>query len=257
MKKNIIKFVLITICIIAIIIMSLVMFKQKGVAIPDEDVGVRNYVVYDNESNIIYDSIKEDEITNIEKDIVIMGLVELHHNGFIYIFGGQHFGELGYEIEEYTTSNIDDTNQVCIDYLTLEMYDTSYIEEGDLIICSGDLIKGTLGFNNDFNTKGAITVLKADDYNKMKKDALNGNRKIPSTITAGDIYKESGHMYLKYDLEDDIHSDTSYHFPFIEKAYITNNTEIIGNLQKGKKVRVQYSDSNYEIKKLELIEVIE
>lgn len=256
MEKKYNKFLIIIICIIAIVIISLVMFKKKKADVINEDIGIRNYVVYDNENNIIYDSAKENEITNIENDTTIIGLVELHHNGFIYIFGGQHFGELGYEIEEYTTSNIDDKNQACIDYLTLETYDTSYIEEGDIIICTGDLIqKGNSGSNNDFKTKGAITVLKADDYNKMKKDALSGNREFSSIITVGDIYKEDGYMYLKYDLEDDTNSDTVYHFPFIEKVYITDNTEIIGNLQKGKNVRVQYSNSSIDT--LELIEVIE
>ncbi len=44
-------------------------------------------------------------------------------------------------------------------------------------------------------------------------------------------------MYLKYSLEDDTHSDTGYNFPFAIKAYITDDTEIIGNLQREKKCK--------------------
>lgn len=177
MKNSIIKILAIIICIIIVVVAILsVMLKNNQKNKSNESENVRNYIVYDSE--------KESEIGDIEKDVSITGIVELHHNGFIYIFGGQHFGELGYEIEEYTTSNIDDTNQSCIDYLTLKEYDTSYIEEDDLIICSGDLIKKG-SFNNDFKTKGSIVVLKSDDYNQMKSDTICGKRTFESTIVAG------------------------------------------------------------------------
>lgn len=201
------------------------------------------------------DSSDKGEITSIVKDIVIMGNVELKHNGFIYIFNGQHFGELGYEIEEYTSSNIDDKNQTCIDYLTKEKYDTSYIEVGDLLICRGDFING-----NDFDTKNnPIIVLKSKDYNKMKQDAINGSRKPASKITLGHVYTDLGYMYLKYDIEDSTHSDKTYHFPFIQKAYITKNSKIKGKLEKGKAVKVQYNSSSshadgFELKSIEVIE---
>lgn len=199
-------------------------------------------------------TIINDKVTT---NVSIIGLVELHHNGFIYIFGGQHFGELGYEIEEYATSNIDDTNQTCIDYFTSKEYDTSYIEEGDLIICTGDFTKKE-SYNNDFKTTGAIVVLKSADYDQMKKDAITGNRTVEATITAGDIYKEEGYMYLKYDIEDDTNSDTAYHFPFIKKVNISDNTEIIGDLQKGNRVQVEYENLSEPLGDLELksIEVI-
>ena len=44
-------------------------------------------------------------------------------------------------MEEYTRAIFKDNNQTCIDYLTLQKYDTNYIQEGDILICSGDLSK--------------------------------------------------------------------------------------------------------------------
>ena len=74
-----------------------------------------------------------------------------------------------------------------------------------------------------------------------------------------DEYVEAGYVYLKYSLEDDTHSDTGYNFPFAVKAYITENSEIIGNLQKEKIVKVQYENSNVPLDELKIksIEVIE
>ena len=87
----------------------------------------------------------------------------------------------------------------------------------------------------------------------MKQKALlNAN----TDITAGWIYKEEGYMYLKYDIKDNTYPDKTYHFPFIQKVYITNDTEIIGDLEKGKNVKVQYDDSKdiLELKKIIIIE---
>lgn len=108
-------------------------------------------------------------------------------------------------MEEYTRANIKDNNQTCIDYLTLEKYNTSYIQEGDLLICTGDLRK-----------KG-------------------------------------------YSMEDDTHSDTGYNFPFAVKAYIEDDTKVIGDLKKGKRVKVTYKDENvdFDNMKLQSIEVVE
>ena len=36
------------------------------------------------------------------------------------------------------------------------------------------------------------------------------------------------------EIEYDTHSDTGYNFPFAVKSYITDDTEIIGDLQKEK-----------------------
>ena len=93
----------------------------------------------------------------------------------------------------------------------------------------------------------------------MKKDALIGKRAYSSIVTVGDEYVESGYVYLKYSLEDDTHSDTGYNFPFAIKAYITDDTEIIGNLQREKNVKVQYENSNAPLDELKIksIEVIE
>ena len=98
-------------------------------------------VIYDKDGKIIYDISRKNEITDVIKDTVIQGIVELNHNGYIYIFNGQHFGEFGLEMEEYTRAIFKDKNQTCIDYLTLQKYDTNYIQEGDILICSVDLSK--------------------------------------------------------------------------------------------------------------------
>ena len=49
---------------------------------------------------------------------------------------------------------------------------------------------------------------------------------------------------LKYDIVDNTHSDRIYHFPFIQKVYITDKTKITGELEKGTKVEVQYNNLN-------------
>lgn len=257
MKKKLI-ITLTIIVIILIIIMCIIINNKKS---NENNEKTDSTVIYDKDGNIIYDISRKNEITDVIKDTVIQGIVELNHNGYIYIFNGQHFGEFGFEMEEYTRANINNKNQKCLDYFTLKEYDTSYIQEGDILICSGDLSKkGYSMGDNDFDTKdNSIIVLKSNDYNQMKRDALTGKRTYSSIVTIGDEYTESGYVYLKYSLEDDTHSDTSYNFPFAVKAYITENTEIIGNLQKGKIVKVQYENSNIPLDELKIksIEVIE
>ena len=93
---------------------------------------------------------------------------------------------------------------------------------------------------------------KSNDYNQMKRDALNGKRAYFSIVTVGDEYIEQGYVYLKYSLEDDTHSDTGYNFPFAVKAYITDDAEIIGDLQKEKNVKVQYKNSNAPLDELKI-----
>ena len=236
MKKKLI-ITLTIIVIILIIIMCIIINNKKS---NENNEKTDSTVIYDKDGKIIYDISRKNEITDVIKDTVIQGIVELNHNGYIYIFNGQHFGEFGLEMKEY---------------------DTNYIQEGDILICSGDLSKkGYSMGDNDFDTKdNAIIVLKSNDYNQMKRDALNGKRAYSSIVTIGDEYIEQGYVYLKYSLEDDTHSDTGYNFPFAIKAYITDDTEIIGNLQREKNVKVQYENSNVPLDELKIksIEVIE
>jgi hypothetical protein len=258
MKK---KIIILVICTILVIFLFGVVFFNKDKKSDKTENSNKYSVIYDNEGNIIYDMSKKDETTEVIKDTVIQGIVELNHNGYIYIFNGQHFGEFGFEMKEYTRANINNKNQKCLDYFTLKEYDTNYIQEGDILICSGDLSKKGYGMGeNDFDTKdNSIIVLKSNDYNQMKRDALTGKRTYSSIVTIGNEYVELGYVYLKYSLEDDTYSDTGYNFPFAVKAYITENTEIIGNLQREKIVKVQYEDLNLPLDelKIKLIEVIE
>ena len=202
---------------------------------------------------MIYDASKSKEIEKTIENITIRGIVELNHNGYIYIFNGQHFGEYGFEMQEYTSANIDDKKQICIDYYTTEKYDTSYIEEGDLIICTGDLRK-YLTCDNDLDTKdNPIIVLKSMDYyNVMQKEVVNNKR--TATITVGEYYETGKEIYIKYNIYD-----KEYNLPFVLKFNITNDTQIIGNLEKGKKIKVQYKNLNVPLDELELksIEVID
>lgn len=255
MKKKIIIFAI----FIVITALSITLFFSKTKNRNNQENKINDLapVIVDKDGNIIYDSSREDDITEIMKDITIKGRVEVNHGGYIYMFNGQHFGEFGLEMDEYTRAHIKGANQVCIDYFTLQKYDTSYIEEGDLIICTGDLmIKGYSMGNNDFDTKdNPIIVLKSSDYNKMKENVLKGNSKYSSVVTIGDEYVESGYLYLKYSLKDDTYLNTTYDFPFAVKAYINDNTQIIGELQKGKSVKVEYEDiEDYVLKSIEVIE---
>ena len=250
--------ILICILLIFVAIVGILFFIKKPQA--KEENSNNASIIYDSEGHEISDLSKRDDITETVENTVVQGIVELHHNGYIYIFNGQHFGEFGFEMEEYTRANIADKKQKCIDYITLQEYDTDYIEEGDLLICSGTLYKKGYSGENDFDTKdNAIIVLKSNDYNNMKLEVLKGNNIYPSTITIGESYIESGYVYLKYSLEDDTHSDISYNFPFAIKAYITDNTKIIGNLEDGKSVKVQYKNLEEQLNELELesIEIIE
>lgn len=85
-------------------------------------------LIFDNKDSKIYDNIETNE-EEIITNTIIQGIVEINDNGYIYIFNGQHFGEYGFEMEEYTRANIDNKNQLCIDYTTNKEYDTTYIED--------------------------------------------------------------------------------------------------------------------------------
>ena len=257
-KKKMLFIILICILLIFVAIVGILFFIKRPQV--KEENSNNSSVIYDSEGHVISDLSKKDDITETVENTVIQGIVELHHNGYIYTFNGQHFGEFGFEMDEYTRANIADKKQKCIDYITLQEYDTDYIEEGDLLICSGTLYKKGYSGENDFDTKdNAIIVLKSNDYNNMKLEVLKGNSIYPSTVTIGESYAELGYVYLKYSLEDDTHSDTGYNFPFAIKAYITENTKVIGKLENGKTVKVQYKNLENQLSELELesIEIIE
>lgn len=246
------KIIIIIIGIILVIAIGSIVFVSRNMEKNDIENFDSNSKIYDKNGNIIYDMSMQKEIVETIENTTIQGVVELNHNGYIYIFNGQHFGEYGFEMKEYTRANIDNKNQECIDYYTSEKYDTSYIQEGDIIICNGDLKKYSMG-DNDFDTKdNAITVLKSKDYNKIKNETVNNIR--TCVITVGEYYDTTGEIYVKYDI-----SDKEYKFPFVLKFNITDNTQVIGKLGKGKELKIQYKDLNVPLNELELktIEVIE
>lgn len=239
------KIVILTIIFLLVIILVCIAFgyikKERN-----NEKGLEDHsLIYDKDGNIVYNLSSEKEVLETIEDTTIQGIVELNHNGYIYIFNGQHFGEYGFEMQEYTRANIDNKNQECIDYHTLEKYDTSYIQEGDIIICTGDLKKYSMR-DNDLDTKeNPIIVLKSKDYNTIKKETLNNNRK--STITIGEYFDNNGEIYIKYEI-----ADKEYNLPFVLKLKVTDDTQVIGNLKKGNKIIVQYKDLNVPIDELEL-----
>ena len=248
------KDAIIIICVMLVIILGIIIFVNSNSKSNNmEDLG--SYSIYDKNGNVVNTM----QGTFIQKEVIetiantnIQGIVETNHNGYIYIFNGQHFGEYGFEMKEYTRANIDNKNQECIDYYTSERYDTSYIQDGDLIFCTGDLKQYSTGDDN-FDTKdNPIIVLKEKDYNILKKETINNVR--TGTITVGEYYDISNEIYIKYDI-----SDKEYKLPFILKFDIKDDTKIIGNLEKGKEIKIQYKDLNVSVDELELktIEVIE
>ncbi len=211
--------------------------------------------IYDENGNVInvmQGTLIQKEVIETISNTKIQGIVESSHNEYIYIFNGQHFGEYGFEMKEYTRANIDNRKQECIDYYTSEKYDTSYIQDGDLIFCTGDLKKYSTG-DDDFDTKdNPIIVLKEKDYNNLKRKTISNAK--TGTITVGEYYDISNEVYIKYDI-----SDKEYKLPFVLKFNIDNETKIVGNLEREKKIKVQYKDLNAPINELELktIEVVE
>ena len=145
--------------------------------------------IYDENGNVInvmQGTLIQKEVIETISNTKIQGIVESSHNEYIYIFNGQHFGEYGFEMKEYTRANIDNRKQECIDYYTSEKYDTSYIQDGDLIFCTGDLKKYSTG-DDDFDTKdNPIIVLKEKDYNNLKRKTISNAK--TGTITVGEYF---------------------------------------------------------------------
>ncbi len=247
MKKNII----IVISVILLVILLGLILSNRGM---DDSKIIENDSTHQNKYNE-NDISNRKQIKETIENITIKGIVELKNNGFIYIFNGQHFGEYGLEMEGYSTANINDKNQECIDYCTSEKYDTTYIQEGDILICTGDLIKYKHASedSNDFDTKdNPIIVLKRKDFEKMKKETISNEEIAVATIE--DYYSTTGEIYIKYDF-----LDKGYKLPFALKFKITDEIKLIGDLSKGKKIKIQYKDLSVPLNKLEIesIEVID
>ena len=266
MKKKVLIILGLIVLLVVIVFTNLIVNKKLKLEEEQEqedEVGQ----IYNDKENFAYDL--EREITTITNDIVIQGLVEGKSEKSINMSGGQLFEEFVYDIEEYTTANIEIKNQNCIDYLTSEKYDINYIESGDLLICRGDLIKYSNAPIKYIDTNNnEIVVLKREDFNKMQEQIINSDNPIITieNNTDGVTSSTESYLYIKYDIENKTNSDIVHHFPFVRKVYITDRTEIIGKLEKGKKIKVQYdySDDVYNNAKyvdlrikLKSIEVIE
>lgn len=216
--------------------------------IDNEPITYNNNIYNKSENNIASEN-KTSELPQIPKAERIQGIVELNHDGRIFMFNGQHFGEFGFEMEEYTEAYIANNKQRCIDYITHIEYDTDYIQEGDILILSKNALKDENKSNPDINT---FIVLKAKDYETMKKEALNNKRE--HIISVGEYYDNDGTLYLKYNI-----SEGEYDFPFAIKVNLTEDVKILGQLEEGITVKVQYKDINVPLDELELqaIEIVE
>jgi len=176
---------------------------------------------------------KSNNISNIKKDITIQGRMELDNENRFYIFNGEHFGESGIEMPEYTRAIIGNKQQKCIDYYTSEEYNTNYIHYGDILICKGDLITYNMLANDYFDTKNnPIIVLKAKDYEDMKKEALRNENALAYVAAFYSLPNEPAELYIRYE-----YSDKIYNLPFILKFNITDETEVIGELKQIESVR--------------------
>ena len=86
MKKRTIIIVIIAIIIITIALLALFLYKNNK-----SNSQVDTTRIYDQNGQLIADFSNINEVTEIKENISIQGIVEVHHNGYIYIFNGQHF----------------------------------------------------------------------------------------------------------------------------------------------------------------------
>lgn len=177
-KGNIIFSVCVILMMALVIVYSYYYNKNKKTdTVVADQAEFKSSIIYDSNGNLIYDE-DSNEIDEVVENTTVQGMVEVNYMNRIYMFNGQHFGESGVEMKEYTRANISDKKQECIDYYTSEKYDTSYIQDGDIIICTGDLIKYKYNMgDNVFDTKdNPIIVLKSKDYDSMKKETINSGK---------------------------------------------------------------------------------
>jgi len=87
--------------------------------------------------------------------------------------------------------------------------------------------------NDYFDTKNnPIIVLKAKDYEDMKKEALRNENALAYVAAFYSLPNEPAELYIRYE-----YSDKIYNLPFILKFNITDETEVIGELKQIESVR--------------------
>lgn len=255
------KFKIMSFCILLIFIIGSILFfsnknnkkeeKKEVNQVTETNNMVNNQTIYNNvqDKEEKFGDNKKSELPQIPGTKRIQGIIELNHDGRMFMFNGQHFGEFGFEMEEYTEAHIANNKQKCIDYITHIEHNADYIEEGDILICSRDSLKSK---NNNSNEDNTFIVLKAKDYETMKREALNHEREFITTV--GEYHDNDRTLYLKYSI-----SDGDYQFPFAIKVNLAEDIKILGKLEKGITVKVEYKDVNVPLNELEIqtIEIVE
>lgn len=181
-------------------------------------------------------------------NVEIKGNVESITEDYIFIFGGKHEGELGLQISEYTSAYLEKSNQNFIDYLTGEKHDINYIQEGDLLICTGTLIKRSTSYNTDygFDTKeNNIIVLKKSDLENIEKEAISNNLDNASLIKIHSVYPE--YAYVQFNIDIPSNSNTTYTISFIERMSYSSSSNISDTLASNtiiKKIKLKNYNTN-------------
>lgn len=80
-------------CILLVIVIGSIIFISENDKKGDTN-NLNSYstTIYDRDGTIVYNGTRDKEVTEVIENTIIQGMVELNHNGYIYIFNGQHFG---------------------------------------------------------------------------------------------------------------------------------------------------------------------
>lgn len=86
------KKIIICVIVIILVIGGIVFISCNGKKYVTNDLNNNDTTtIYDKNGNIVSDISRKKEITEIIENTTIQGIVELNHNGYIYIFNAQKF----------------------------------------------------------------------------------------------------------------------------------------------------------------------